>query len=181
LKRSEHEVATLKSKLSASQSEELHLKGSLSVAVGNLDVIQKDEGAVVSLLSTAMESKPPTAAVQHFASQILAKCLVDGQVKLKTKGRAITYERAKGKRSMKVDSKPRSRNRWLKKEANNILSVCGMEDDDAIIALLKVIAKKKGLFIAERSKLSLNTAQSVVLRDHVKSSNTGLLRMKQCI
>ena len=62
-----------------------------------------------------------------------------------------------------------------------MLSVCGMEDDDAIIALLKVIAKKKGLFIAERKKLSLNTAQTVVLRDHVKSSNNGLLRMKQCI
>jgi len=82
---------------------------------------------------------------------------------------------------MKAISKPKSRNRWLKKQANHMLSLCGIEDNDVIIALFKAIAKKKGLFIAERSNLSLSTAQSVALRDHVKSSNNDLLRIKQCI
>ena len=47
--------------------------------------------------------------------------------------------------------------------------------------MLKAMGKKKGLLIAERSKRRLSTAQSVVLRDHVKSRNNGLLRIKQCI
>ena len=62
-----------------------------------------------------------------------------------------------------------------------MLGLCGARNEDTIIALMKAIGKKKGFFIAERSKLQLSTVQTVVLRDHVKSSNNGLLRMKQCI
>jgi len=164
-----------------SQAEELHLKKNLSLADGDLTLFKKDEAVAVSLLAKAIESKPATTAVQHFASQLLAKCLVDVQVKLKTKGRLIAYQRVKGQRVMKSDAKPRPHNRWLKNQANCMLSLCGTQDEDEIIALLKAIGKKKGLFIAKRSTLCLSTAQSVVLREHVKSSNNGLLHIKQCI
>ena len=173
--------AELQTRLDGSQGREREREKQQSLAVIQHTLLKQDQGAAISLLTNGMESKPPTAAVQLFATKVIAKCSVDGKVKLKTKGRPIIYERVKGIRLSKAAAKPRSRARWLKNQANRMLSLCGSEDEEAIIALLRAMGKKKGLFMAERAKLSLSTAQSVVLRDHVKSSNNGLLRIKQCI
>ena len=102
LGKSKQAVAMLQKSLSASQAEGMHLKKDLSVAVHDPVTFKKDEDAAVSLLSKSIESKPPNMAFQHFASQILTKCLVDGSIKLRTKakGRPITYKRVKGQRVM---------------------------------------------------------------------------------
>jgi len=59
-----------------------------------------------------------------------------------------------------------------------MLKTCGTHGEDAVFAVLKALAKKNGLFVAERSKLELSMSQSFVLRDHIKTSNNGLHHMK---
>jgi len=76
------------------------------LAVSNLALLKQDEGAASSLLTNGIESKPSTTAVQLFATKVLAKCPVDGKVKLKTKGRHIVYEQVKGIRFSKAAAKP---------------------------------------------------------------------------
>ena len=151
--------AELQTKLDGSQGREREREKLCSLAVIQHTLLQQDQGAAISLLTNEMESKPPTAAVQLFATKVIAKCLVDDKVKLKTKGRPIEYERVKGIRLSKAAAKPRSRARWLKNQANRMLSLCGSEDEEAIVALLRAMGKKKGLFMAERAKLSFSTAQ----------------------
>ena len=88
--------AELQTRLDGSQGREREREKQQSLAVIQHTLLKQDQGAAISLLTNGMESKPPTAAVQLFATKVIAKCSVDGKVKLKTKGRPIIYERVKG-------------------------------------------------------------------------------------
>ena len=174
--------AILESKMQAMEADQSQSKINYVAALDELALLKEDEGAALSLLSHGIVANHPSNAVQHFATQLITKCTVNGEVKLRTnKGRQIIYERVRVQRAIKDDAKPESRKRFLKKHAECMLQSCGTRGEDAVVALLKVLAKKNGLFVAERAKMGLSVAQSIVLRDHVKTSNNGLHRMKQCL
>ena len=141
----------------------------------DLASLKTDEGAAISLLTKSILNQPPSAAIQYFATQLFSKCAVNGQAKLRTSnGRHIIYERVRVQRTTKADAPPESRMGWLRKQADAMLKTCGTHGEDAVVAVLNALAKKNGLFIAKRSKMELSVSQSIVLRDHIKTSNNGL-------
>ena len=53
--------------------------------------------------------------------------------------------------------------------------------EENLIVVLKIIAKKSGLFIAKMYALELDGHQFVAIRDHTKGSINALYRIKQAL
>ena len=55
------------------------------------------------------------------------------------------------------------------------------DPEDNIITILRIIAKKSGLFVATKSEIAVTPAQSVAMRDHMKSSTNSRYCLKQVL
>ena len=113
------------------EADQTQGKNNYAAALDELALLKKDKGAAISLLSHGIVTKHPSAAVQHFSTQLISKCTVNGQAKLRTnKGRHITYKRVRVQRTSKADAKAEPRTRWLKKQAECMLQCCGTRGEE---------------------------------------------------
>ena len=164
--------ALLETKIVTCEKHHLRDHNNYVAAMDDLASLQTDESAAISLLTKGILNEAPSVSIQDFATQLFSKCAVNGKAKLQTsKGRHITYKRVLVQYTTKADATPESRTRWLRKQADAMLKTCGTRGEIAVVAVLKALAKKNGLFIAERSKIELSVSQSSVLRDHIKTTS----------
>ena len=52
---------------------------------------------------------------------------------------------------------------------------------DNLIVMLKIIAKKSGLFMARKTDLQLSLPQCIAMQDHFKGGTNSLYRIKQAL
>jgi len=74
--------AILESKMQTCEVDQTLGQTNHVAALDELVLLKKDEGAAISLLSHGIVTKHPSAAVQHFSTQLISKCTVNGQAKL---------------------------------------------------------------------------------------------------
>jgi hypothetical protein len=69
----------------------------------------------------------------------------------------------------------------MRKRLAGVLDDVGSHGQELVIELLRSLAKKQGMMFAKRSDTQITVAQSVALRDHVRTGTNGLYRIKQAI
>ena len=153
-------------------------------AIGHADSVD----ATVDTLCRQMAINGVSVSVQDFANRIIDQCLQQNRsedgiflLKQKNKGVPRKYKRLKLDRSLKTDALPESRMRRVRKRVSQVMDNVEGWDQDTVIEMLKALGKRLGLFFAKKEDLQMSLAQSVVLRDHVKTGTNGLYRMKQAI
>ena len=132
------------------------------------------------------DSSRPSKLMQNFAAQILLKCAKPGDTTsiLKRVGkRPVTFKLLPEKRTIRASAMPRSRRAWLKKQVGKVMSTVMLTPDpqDKLIIILKIIAKKSGLFVAKRSDMKMSIPQCVALRDHMSGTTNALYRLTQSL
>ena len=55
------------------------------------------------------------------------------------------------------------------------------DPEDNMIAILKIIAKKTGLFVATNSTIKVTPAQSIPMRNHMRNLTNSLYRLKEAL
>ena len=121
--------ALLETKIVTFENHHLWDHNNYVAAVDNLASLKTDKGAAISLLTKGILNQAPSAVIQHLATQLFSKCAVNGQTKLQTsKGRHITYERVIVQYTTKADATPESRTRWLRKQADAMLTLVALKE-----------------------------------------------------